>query len=67
MIDPLLNEVEKEAMAKIITAHQAILDLGLQVNAEELIGAVHVMQSFVVQHALHRTHPDEFAAWFKDG
>jgi hypothetical protein len=55
---------EREAWDAILEAYRLIRQLGLSANVEEIVGAVHVMQSFVIQHALHWHWPGEFSDWF---
>ena len=60
----MMDEREKDAMRKIGDVHQAILGLGLQVNQQELVCAIHVLQGFVIQRMLQRINPEEFAGWW---
>ncbi len=63
----VLNEAEQEAMDKVAAAYSAVLEIDgerLRVNAGEIVGAVHVLQSAVVQHALHRLDPENWSAWY---
>jgi len=61
-----LDEVEKEAMNELLRAYNKILGWGLEHNREELTGAVHVIQSFIVQHMLHRLSPDAWSDWYRE-
>lgn len=38
-------------------------DWKMLANDAELVGAIHVLQGFIVQHMLHRLNPDLFASW----
>lgn len=62
--DPFTSE-ERAAWQAISHAYRLIYDLGLAGNIGEIVSAVHVMQSFVVQHMLHRRWPGEFSSWFR--
>ena len=44
--------------------HTIIQDWGLNANEAELIAAIHVIQSFIKQHYLHRIDPDEWSSWW---
>jgi hypothetical protein len=37
----------------------------LTANGNELVDAVHVLQSFVKQHVLHRINPDDWSDWWE--
>jgi hypothetical protein len=66
------TERETKAWNLIIEAMFAIQNMDehgtqLKYNDDELIGAIHVLQSFVKQHVLHRLAPDEYSDWWSVG
>lgn len=62
---PVLDDAEQAVMDHILAAMQGIQDLGLRLNQAELAQAVHVLQSFVIQHMLQRLAPDHWGEWFQ--
>lgn len=70
-VPALLDEREQAVMDHISLAMQGIKELGLRrgddgelVNGGELVAAVHVLQSFVIQHMLQRVAPGHWGNWF---
>lgn len=63
----ILDEEEQEVMDAIAAAYTKILGLRLGANHHELVASVHVLQGFVVQHALHRLDPEHWNAWYEKG
>lgn len=67
---PVLSDDERAVMDHIGAAMQGILDLGLTDTSTnlrvELAAAVHVLQTFVVQHMLQRVAPGDWGQWFKE-
>lgn len=62
-----LNADEQKAMDAIGAAMAAVQVIGPDVlvsNRGELVAAVHVLQSFVSQHALYRVDPQHWSAWY---
>lgn len=60
---------EEHAYEMILGSMHAIMNLDgqkLAYNTEELAEAIHVLQSFVNQHVLHRLDPDYYSAWWED-
>jgi len=72
-----LTPGEKRASDAILTAMDAIKDIEkdanpdpnarrkLYYNTEELAQGVHVLQSFVKQHVLHRIDPQQWSDWWE--
>jgi len=63
---PVLDEEEQRAMSDLLSAYRRILGWGLKGNHAELLGAVHVMQNFIVQRMLHRVAPEHWGAWYQE-
>ncbi len=63
-----LDEEEQAAMDAILAAEDAVLGLGggLKANDVEFVIAIHGLQSFVVQHMLHRLDPEKWSSWFAE-
>lgn len=68
----VLNAEEQAVMDHISAAMAGIQGpLGLReidgqyVNINELVVAVHTLQSFVIQHMLQRIEPDKWGKWFE--
>lgn len=62
---PALDDDEDWAMTRLIDVMNRIIrDWGLRYNNTELIGAVHTIQSFIVQHMLHRLNPAFWGDWY---
>lgn len=61
----LLNDDEQAVMDHILAAMNGIQALGLRANSSELAQAVHVLQSYVIQHMLQRLEPDHWGNWFE--
>jgi hypothetical protein len=40
-------------------------DWGLEANGPEFVAAVHVIQSFIVQHMLARLAPERWSGWWR--
>ena len=40
-------------------------DWGLRANSAEFYGAIHTLQSFIVQHMLQRQEPEYWASWYQ--
>lgn len=61
------NEEEDEVSGAILFIMQRIVsDWGLRVNIDELGAAVHVLQSFVIQHMLIRlSPPGKWGMWYE--
>ena len=64
-VDVAMDAEEQAAMDAIAAAYGMILGMGLSDNRGELVGAVHVLQSFVAQHLLHRISPKSWNDWFR--
>lgn len=65
----MMNDAEREAMAKINVAGAAVLLIDgdrLASNREEVYAAIHVLQGFVIQHMLQRLEPETFGTWYDD-
>lgn len=65
---PRLDADEQAIMDHILAAMRGIIDLGLKPTPNlrnEMAGAVHVLQGFVVQHMLQRLAPDEWGSWYE--
>ena len=62
----LLDTSERDAMDAIRMVMEKIQNLagGLIHNKQELVSAIHILQSFPAQHALHRNYPKEFSSWY---
>lgn len=63
----ILTSEEQEADNLILEAFAAIKNMGndkLRYNNEELAEAIHVLQSFVKQHVLHRLDPEWYGKWW---
>lgn len=63
-----MTEYEQAAMDAIAKAMLAVMNVGddkLVANQGELLAAIHVLQSFVSQHMLHRQDPDNWSAWYR--
>lgn len=61
-----LNDEEREAMRGLLRFMAVVRVWGLLANGGELIGAVHVLQGFIVQHMLRRLGGDRWSLWFAD-
>lgn len=65
-----MTDKEQEAYDFILDAMGAIQNMDdrdrLKYNCDELAQAVHVLQSFVKQHVLHRLDPDNWLDWWSD-
>lgn len=63
-----MNELEQKAADAILDAMDSIRNIDergkLSYNTDELVQAVHVLQSFVKQHVLHRVDPKYWADWW---
>lgn len=62
---PILDDEEKEALAHIHAYMRTVNEWGLSANRTEMIAAVHALQSFVIQHMLHRVEPAEWSNWYR--
>lgn len=63
----ILTDEEQYADNLILDAFAAIKQIGddkLRYNNEELAEAIHVLQSFVKQHVLHRLDPEWYGQWW---
>jgi hypothetical protein len=66
MSDGGLTPEEQAVMNKINDVYNGILDLGLNCNEAEFAGAIHTLQGFVKQRALHRIYGNYWNDWFGD-
>lgn len=58
-----LNEDEQEIMTWLGQVMVRIRDWGMTVNRAEMVQAVHVLQTYAVQHMLARIEPDLWSSW----
>lgn len=68
MSDPtrrLLNDDEETAMARLADFMTDLRRWGLSANEGEMTAAVHVLQGFVIQHAIERQFAG-FNSWFRE-
>jgi hypothetical protein len=62
--EPVLNKEEQEVMDDILKVMAGIRQkLGMKANTTEIVGAIHVLQGFVIQHMLHRIAPERWSGW----
>jgi hypothetical protein len=59
------NDEEQAAMDDLMAFTEKVRTWGDNVNAREMVAAVHVLQGFVVQRMLHRLNPAEWSDWYK--
>ena len=59
-----LDPEEEAAMELLGDFLQTVKGWGLRANYAELAAAVHVLQGFVIQRALHRLDP-RWGAWYE--
>jgi hypothetical protein len=62
--DGELDPEERETMDLLLAFMRQLDDWGLRVNQGEMTAAIHVLQSFVVQHMLERIAPQAWASWY---
>lgn len=60
----VLDETEQKAMDALIACMVEIQTWGDKANQSEFIAAIHVVQSFIIQHMLYRLEPTQWSDWF---
>ena len=60
-----LNAEEQAASECVVAYLNLVKSWGLQTNTVELVSAIHVLQSFIVQHMLERLAPGQWGSWFQ--
>ena len=59
-----LTPEERRAMDATVEVLDALHDMGVKYNLDELTAAIHVLQGFVKQHVLNRLDPAYWSDWF---
>ena len=59
-----LNAEERVAMEDLLSALSIIQSWKLKSNQTELAAAIHVIQSFIIQHMLGRLAPEAWSNWY---
>ena len=61
----MLNKDEQQLLDKLNLIHLKIMyEWNLGANNTDFIGAIHVIQHFIIQHMLARKSPEEFNSWY---
>ena len=61
------NDEEAVASELLVQFQQIVTgDWSLRVNDSEFHGALHILQSFIVQHMLQRQEPEHWAIWYDE-
>ena len=61
------NDEEAVASELLLQFQQIVTgDWSLRVHDSEFHGALHILQSFIVQHMLQRQEPEHWAIWYDE-
>lgn len=56
-----------KSILAVMEAMNSVDERGVLIyNVEEYIAAIHILQSFLKQHIVHRLFPDEFSDWWEE-
>lgn len=60
-----LDETEQEAMDSLLHYMKVVKSWGDNVNQDEMVGAIHILEQFVIQRMLHRLNPEYWSNWYE--